>query len=186
MIVASPNLECLRVNNHGLQGTSMAITVGRRLFDASGTAFRHDRWNRRRQCCRTRRAPAGCGLHTTWTLHRDPCCAIPSSLWFYSACGRPGKLATLRTLATALASSAPVSVDSARRVPRCANSRPACRVGQPIVEHNAKPMPLAKTLIFTDNDDWSDAELVRGYRAQHHVESAFRQLKDTDCIAIRP
>ena len=24
------------------------------------------------------------------------------------------------------------------------------------------------------------------YRAQHHVESAFRQLKDTDCIAIRP
>ncbi len=45
---------------------------------------------------------------------------------------------------------------------------------------------LGKTLLFTDNDDWSDAELVRGYRAQHHVESAFRQLKDTDCIAIRP
>ena len=45
---------------------------------------------------------------------------------------------------------------------------------------------LGKTLLFTDNDDWSDAELVRGYRAQHHVESAFRQLKDTDRIAIRP
>ena len=45
---------------------------------------------------------------------------------------------------------------------------------------------LGKTLLFTDHDDWSDAELVRGYRAQHHVESAFRQLKDTDCIAIRP
>ena len=45
---------------------------------------------------------------------------------------------------------------------------------------------LGKTLLFTDNDDWSDAELVRGYRAQHHVESAFRQMKDTDCIAIRP
>ena len=45
---------------------------------------------------------------------------------------------------------------------------------------------LGKTLVFTDNDDWSDAELVRGDRAQHHVESAFRQLKDTDCIAIRP
>ncbi len=29
-------------------------------------------------------------------------------------------------------------------------------------------------------------ELVRGYRARHLVESAFRQLKDTDCIAIRP
>ena len=45
---------------------------------------------------------------------------------------------------------------------------------------------LGKTLIFSDNADWSDADLVRGYRAQHHVESAFRQMKDTDCIAIRP
>ena len=45
---------------------------------------------------------------------------------------------------------------------------------------------LGKTLLFSDNDGWSDAELVRGYRAQHHVESAFRQMKDRDCIAIRP
>ncbi len=45
---------------------------------------------------------------------------------------------------------------------------------------------LGKTLLFTDQADWSDAELVRGYRAQHQVESAFRQLKDSDCIAIRP
>ena len=45
---------------------------------------------------------------------------------------------------------------------------------------------LGKTLLFTDNDSWSDAELVRGYRAQHHVESAFQQMKDSDCIAIRP
>ena len=52
--------------------------------------------------------------------------------------------------------------------------------------HKLQRELLGKTLIFTDNDDWSDAELVRGYRAQHHVESAFRQLKDTDCIAIRP
>ena len=45
---------------------------------------------------------------------------------------------------------------------------------------------LGKTLIFTDSHDCSDADLVRGYRAQHHVESAFRQMQDTDCIAIRP
>ncbi len=45
---------------------------------------------------------------------------------------------------------------------------------------------LGKTLLFTDQAGWSDAELVRGYRAQHHVESAFRQLKDSNCIAIRP
>lgn len=45
---------------------------------------------------------------------------------------------------------------------------------------------LGKTLIFTDNEDWSDAEIVRGYRAQHHVEAAFRQMKDPHHIALRP
>ena len=38
---------------------------------------------------------------------------------------------------------------------------------------------LGKTLVFTDNADWSDVEIVRGYRAQHHVESAFRSMKNT-------
>ncbi len=45
---------------------------------------------------------------------------------------------------------------------------------------------LGKTLIFTDNADWSDVEIVRGYRAQHHVESAFRSMKNTRQIALRP
>ena len=45
---------------------------------------------------------------------------------------------------------------------------------------------LGKTLLFTDNHDWGDADIVRGYRAQHHVESAFRQIKDTHHIALRP
>ena len=45
---------------------------------------------------------------------------------------------------------------------------------------------LGETLTFADNSGWSDAALVRGYRAQHHLQSAFRQVKDTDCIAIRP
>lgn len=45
---------------------------------------------------------------------------------------------------------------------------------------------LGKTLIFTDNDAWSDAEIVRGYRSQHHVEAAFRQMKDPHHIALRP
>lgn len=43
---------------------------------------------------------------------------------------------------------------------------------------------LCKTLVFTDNDNWSDTDLVRGHRAQDHFESALRQFKDTDCIAI--
>ena len=45
---------------------------------------------------------------------------------------------------------------------------------------------LGKTILFTDNDDWSDTQIVRGYRAQHHVESAFRQMKDPHHIALRP
>ena len=45
---------------------------------------------------------------------------------------------------------------------------------------------LGKNILFTDNADWSDAEIVRGYRSQHHVETAFRCLKDPEHIALRP
>ena len=45
---------------------------------------------------------------------------------------------------------------------------------------------LGKTLLFTDNDEWSDAEIVRGYRAQHHVENGFRCMKDPHHICLRP
>ena len=45
---------------------------------------------------------------------------------------------------------------------------------------------LGKTLLFTDNDDWSDADIVRGYRAQHHVETGFRCMKDPHHISLRP
>jgi transposase len=45
---------------------------------------------------------------------------------------------------------------------------------------------LGKTIIFTDNDHWGDAEIVRGYRSQYHVEDSFRTMKDPQHIAIRP
>jgi transposase len=45
---------------------------------------------------------------------------------------------------------------------------------------------LGKTLLFTDNKDWSDADIVRGYRAQHHVETGFRCMKDPHHICLRP
>jgi transposase len=45
---------------------------------------------------------------------------------------------------------------------------------------------LGKTLLFTDNEEWSDAEIIRGYRSQHHVETAFRRMKDTHHICLRP
>ncbi len=45
---------------------------------------------------------------------------------------------------------------------------------------------LGKNILFTDNDDWTDADIVRGYRAQHHVETAFRDMKDPHHICLRP
>lgn len=45
---------------------------------------------------------------------------------------------------------------------------------------------LGKTLLFTDNDGWSDAEIVRAYRSQHHVEAAFRAMKDPRHLSLRP
>jgi transposase len=45
---------------------------------------------------------------------------------------------------------------------------------------------LGKTILFTDNDEWSDVEIIRGYRSQHHVETAFRRMKDCHHICLRP
>ena len=45
---------------------------------------------------------------------------------------------------------------------------------------------LGKTLLFTDNADWSDVGTVRCYRAQHHVETGFRCMKDAHHIGLHP
>jgi transposase len=45
---------------------------------------------------------------------------------------------------------------------------------------------LGKTILFTDQSSWSDAEIVRGYRSQHQVESAFRCLKSPHHMSLRP
>lgn len=45
---------------------------------------------------------------------------------------------------------------------------------------------LGKTLLFTDNRQWSDAEIVKAYRSQHHVEAAFRDMKNPHHLSLRP
>jgi transposase len=45
---------------------------------------------------------------------------------------------------------------------------------------------LGKTILFTDNNEWSDLQIVRGYRAQHHIETGFRCMKDPYHICLRP
>jgi len=45
---------------------------------------------------------------------------------------------------------------------------------------------LGKTILFTDRDDWADEEIVLAYRAQSHVEAAFRRMKDPHFLTFRP
>lgn len=45
---------------------------------------------------------------------------------------------------------------------------------------------LGKTILFTDNDDWTDEEIVLGYRSQHHIEDAFRQMKHPHYLGWQP
>jgi len=45
---------------------------------------------------------------------------------------------------------------------------------------------LGKTILFTDRDDWSDEQIVLAYRAQFHVEAAFRHMKDPRFLTFRP
>src|SRR6266566_2332055 len=45
---------------------------------------------------------------------------------------------------------------------------------------------LGKTILFTDNDDWSNEEIVSGYRSQHNIESAFRDMKNPHFLGWTP
>lgn len=45
---------------------------------------------------------------------------------------------------------------------------------------------LGKTLLFTDQEGWSDEQIVLAYRAQHHVEANFRRMKDPKFLTFRP
>lgn len=45
---------------------------------------------------------------------------------------------------------------------------------------------FGKTLIFTDRDDWSDEDIVLGYRGQYKIEHAFRTMKDPRFVTWQP
>lgn len=45
---------------------------------------------------------------------------------------------------------------------------------------------LGKTILFTDNHDWSNEEIILGYRSQYQIESAFRQMKDPHFLRWSP
>jgi transposase len=45
---------------------------------------------------------------------------------------------------------------------------------------------LGKTILFTDNDDWTHEDIILAYRAQHHIESAFRDMKNPHYLGWSP
>lgn len=45
---------------------------------------------------------------------------------------------------------------------------------------------LGKTALFTDRDDFSNEAIVTTYRSAWHIEASFRQMKDTQHLAVKP
>ena len=45
---------------------------------------------------------------------------------------------------------------------------------------------LGKRILCTDNDDWTTEQIILGSRAQHHVEAAFKQMKNPHWVSFSP
>jgi transposase len=45
---------------------------------------------------------------------------------------------------------------------------------------------LGKNILFTDQDSWSDEDIVRAYRGQYHIEEAFKRMKNPHFVSWRP
>jgi transposase len=45
---------------------------------------------------------------------------------------------------------------------------------------------LGKTILFSDNEDWTNEELVLGYRSQSEIEDAFKQMKHPHYLGWQP
>jgi len=45
---------------------------------------------------------------------------------------------------------------------------------------------FGKTILFTDNGDWSEEQIVLAYRSQYHIEDAFKQMKNPHFLGWSP
>ena len=45
---------------------------------------------------------------------------------------------------------------------------------------------LGKTVLFTDRKDFTNEQIVSSYRSAWHVEAAFKQMKNTNHLTVRP
>jgi transposase len=57
-------------------------------------------------------------------------------------------------------------------------------------DHNALnhlcQVQFGKTILFTDNQAWSDDQIVLAYRSQYHIEDAFKQMKNPHFLGWSP
>ena len=58
-------------------------------------------------------------------------------------------------------------------------------VDQNAIGHLSRTV-LGKTILFTDNHEWSDEEIVRAYRSQYKIEHAFRDMKNPHFLGWNP
>lgn len=58
-------------------------------------------------------------------------------------------------------------------------------VDQNTIGHLSRTV-LGKTILFTDNHEWSDEEIVRAYRSQYKIEHAFRDMKNPHFLGWNP
>ena len=49
-----------------------------------------------------------------------------------------------------------------------------------------REMYLGKTVLFTDRNEFTNEQIVSSYRSAWHVEAAFKQMKDTHHLTVRP
>ncbi len=47
-------------------------------------------------------------------------------------------------------------------------------------------LQFGKTILFTDNSDWPDEQIVLAYRSQYHIEDAFKQMKHPHFLGWSP
>lgn len=52
--------------------------------------------------------------------------------------------------------------------------------------HKLQRTFLGKTILFTDQDNWTDEEIIAGYRGQYQIEKAFKQMKDPYFVCWYP
>jgi transposase len=45
---------------------------------------------------------------------------------------------------------------------------------------------FGKNILFTDNDDWSNEEIISAYRGQYVIENAFKQMKHPVFVSWKP